>query len=99
MLRQQIQTDQLTALKAHEKDKLEVLRYILAQIKNKEVDKKTELNDEETLEVIRKYVKQLNESIEAFEKGGRSDLAAASQAQKKVAEAYLPPQLTDQQRV
>ena len=97
MLRQQLQADQLQALKSGDKGKLEVLRYILAQIKNREVDKKTELNDEETMDVLRKYVKQLNESIEAFEKGGRPELAAEYKAQKEVATAYLPQQLSDEE--
>lgn len=96
MIRQKIQEDQIAALKSGDKAKLEVLRYILAQIKNKEVDKKAELNDDETLDVIRKYVKQLNESIDAFEKGDRPQLAAESQAQKEIATQYLPQQLSDE---
>ena len=97
MLRQTIQADQLQALKSGDKGRLDVLRFILSQIKNKEVDKKAELNDDETLDVIRKYVKQLNESIEAFEKGNRPQLAADSQAQKKIANEYLPQQLSDEE--
>lgn len=95
MLRQKIQSDQITALKSGEKEKLEVLRYILAQIKNREVDKKTELHDEEVLDVLRKHLKQLQESITAFQKGNRPDLAELSIAQKKIVEVYLPQQLSD----
>ena len=57
MLRQKLQDDQITALKSGDKTKLEILRFILAQIKNKEIDKKSELNDEEALTVIKKVVK------------------------------------------
>lgn len=97
MLRQKIQADQIQALKSGDKGRLEVLRFILSQIKNKEVDKKLELNDDEVLDVIRKYVKQLNESIEAFEKGDRPQLAAESKAQKEIANEYLPQQLSDEE--
>ena len=81
MLRQKLQDDQITALKAGEKTRLSVLRFILAQIKNKEIDKKSELNDEEVLVVLRKVIKEIKESVEAFEKGGRKELADDSKKQ------------------
>ena len=71
MLRQKLQDDQISALKVGNKTKLNILRFILAQIKNKEIDKNPpaggELNNEETLLVIKKVTKELKESIEAFE--------------------------------
>lgn len=97
MLRQKLQDDQLTALKAGEKTKLGVLRFILAQIKNKEIDKKSELTDEETLSVLRKVIKELKESVEAFEKGGRIELAADNKKQLEIASAYLPAEISDEQ--
>ena len=97
MLRQKLQDDQLAALKAGEKTKLGVLRFILAQIKNKEIDKKSELTDEETLSVLRKVIKELKESVEAFEKGGRTELAADNKKQLEIASAYLPAEISDEQ--
>lgn len=95
MLRAKIQEDQLKALKSGDKKRLDLLRFILAQIKNKEVDKKAELNDDETLSVLKKAQKELKESIEAFQKGNRTDLVAESQAQFDIVSEYLPAELSD----
>jgi len=97
MLRQKLQNDQIAALKAGEKTKLNILRFILSQIKNKEVDKKSELDDEETLAVIKKVAKELRESIEAFEKGGRKDLTDDSKRQLEIVSVYLPKEINDEE--
>ena len=97
MLRQKIQDDQLAALKAGNKTKLDVLRFILAQIKNKEIDKKSELTDEETVVVLKKVVKELKESVEAFEKGGRTELATDNKKQLEIASVYLPQEIDDEE--
>ncbi len=96
MLRDQIQSDQITALKAGEKEKVEALRFILSQIKNKEIDKKESLKDEETVAILRKQCKELNESIEAFTKGSRTDLAASSKKQLEIISPYLPDEISDE---
>lgn len=102
MLRQKLQDNQIIALKSGDKTKLEILRFILAQIKNKEIDKKSlpagrqvELNDEETLVVLKKVTKELKESIEAFEKGGRKDLSDGSKKQLEIISVYLPLEISD----
>ena len=102
MLKQQIFTDQIQALKKHDQEKLSILRYILAQIKNQEIDKKTpeskgisELTDDETALVLRKIAKELNESIAAFKKGDRQDLISEYQKQLQVVSSYLPKDLSD----
>lgn len=97
MLRQKLQDDQITALKSGDKTKLEILRFILAQIKNKEIDKKSELNDEEALAVIKKVVKELKESIEAFDKGKRKDLSDDSKKQLAIVSVYLPAEISDEE--
>ena len=100
MLRQKLQDDQITALKSGNKIKLGILRFILAQIKNKEIDKNPpaggELTDEETLVVLRKVIKELKESVEAFEKGGRKELADDNKAQLEIASVYLPTEISDE---
>ena len=100
MLRQKLQDDQIAALKAGDKIKLGILRFILAQIKNKEIDKNPpaggELTDEETLVVLRKVIKELKESVEAFEKGGRKELADDNKAQLEIASVYLPTEINDE---
>ncbi len=97
MLRKKLQDDQITALKSGDKTKLEILRFILAQIKNKEIDKKSELNDEEALTVIKKVVKELKESIEAFDKGKRKDLSDDSKKQLAIVSVYLPEEISDEE--
>ena len=97
MLRQKLQDDQIAALKAGDKTKLNVLRFILAQVKNKEIDKRSELTDEETLVVLKKVIKELKESVEAFEKGGRKELSDDSKKQLKIASVYLPAEISDEE--
>jgi uncharacterized protein YqeY len=97
MIKEKMQADQLTALKSGDKPTLDVLRYILAQLKNKEIEKKGELTDEEVVSLVRKQVKELNESIEAFTKGARTELAAASEEQKRILSAYLPAEISDEE--
>ena len=99
MLRKKIQDDQITYLKSGDKEKLSVLRYILAQIKNREIDKKAELNDEETLSVIKKIAKEMKESILAFQKGARPDLVAENEKQLTIISVYIPAEITDEELV
>ncbi|GIW64358.1 MAG: aspartyl-tRNA amidotransferase subunit B [Patescibacteria group bacterium] len=101
MLKQKIQEDQIQALKSGDKDRLDVLRFILSQIKNKEIDKNQpsggELTDEEVILVLKKIAKELKESIEAFKKGGREDLVKENEKQLAVVNQYLPKELSDWQ--
>lgn len=74
-LKAQIQDDMKSAMKAGEKDRLKVVRLVLAAIKQIEVDKRIELSDADVLSVINKMVKQRRESISQFVQGARQDLA------------------------
>ena len=93
-LKNQITEDMKSAMKAGEKDRLKVVRLIMAAIKQVEVDSRVELDDSGVLNVLDKMVKQRRDSVEQFEKGGREDLAAAERAEIEVLEAYLPEQLS-----
>ena len=93
-LKNQITEDMKSALKAGEKDRLRVVRLILAAIKQVEVDKRIELDDAAVLAVLDKMVKQRRDSVEQFEKGNREDLAAIERAEIEVLETYLPEQLS-----
>lgn len=97
MLYQQLQSEQITALKAKDTLKLQTIRGIIAQVKNKEIEKKEALTDEEVLSVIKKAKKELLESIESFTKGGRADLVEESQKQLALVSVYLPAELTDEE--
>lgn len=87
--------DMKTALKAGDKDRLKVVRLILADIKRVEVDTRKDLDDAAVLTVIEKAVKQRRDSIEQFTKGNRDDLAAIEQAELEVIQAYLPEPLSE----
>jgi uncharacterized protein YqeY len=93
-LKNQITEDMKSAMKAGEKDRLKVVRLILAAIKQVEVDKRIELDDSAVLAVLDKMVKQRRDSVEQFENGNREDLAAIERAEIQVLETYLPEQLS-----
>lgn len=97
MIQEKIQSDLITALKSGEREKVETLRYILSQIKNKEIDKKSPLSDEEVATLLRKQMKDLQESIDAFDKGGRTDLSTQSKAQQEFIKVYLPAEISDEE--
>ena len=82
------------ALKGGEKERLKVVRMVLAAIKQQEIDQRIELDDAALLGVVTKMVKQRRDSITQFNQGGRADLAAAEEAEIAVLEAYLPEQLS-----
>jgi len=93
-LKGQITEDMKSAMKAGEKDRLKVVRLILAAIKQIEVDTRKELDDAAVLGVITKMVKQRRDSVEQFENGNREDLAAIERAEILVLQTYLPEQLS-----
>lgn len=94
-LKDTITEDMKTSLKAGDKDRLKVVRLILADIKRVEIDSRKDLDDAGILSVIEKALKQRRDSIEQFTKGGRDDLAAIEQAELEVISAYLPEQLSE----
>lgn len=96
-LKDTLTTDMKSALKAGDKDRLKVVRLILADIKRVEVDSRKELDDAAVLSVIEKAVKQRRDSIDQFTKGDRADLAAIEQAELEVIQTYLPEPLSDEE--
>jgi len=93
-LKSQITEDMKSAMRAGEKDRLKIVRLILAAIKQVEIDTRTELDDAAILAVLGKMVKQRRDSVEQFEKGGREDLARIERDEIAVLQTYLPEQLT-----
>jgi len=82
-------------MKARDKDRLKVVRLILAAVKQIEIDKRIELDDAAVLSVLDKMVKQRRDSIEQFLNGDRKDLADIEQAEIVVLDTYLPERLSD----
>ncbi len=86
------------ALKEQNKDKLEVLRFLNAQIQNEEINQgKKELTDEQVIKVILSQIKNLEEGIELFKKGGREELVEKNQKEMGILKTYLPEQLSDEE--
>jgi len=93
-LKAQIQSDMKTALKAGEKERLSVIRMLLAAIQSKEIDERAELSDNDVLQVVEKLIKQRKDSARQFADAGRPDREAQELAEAEILQAYLPEQLS-----
>ena len=93
-LREQLNEDIKTAMKAREQDKLAALRLLLSEVKRREVDERITLDDAGVVAVVEKMLKQRKDSISQFEKAARQDLVDKEKFEVGVLEGYLPQQLT-----
>lgn len=94
-LKQTIQADIISAMKARESEKLSTLRLLSAAIKQREVDSQSELDDAAVLAVIEKACKQRKESITQYQQAKRQDLVDVEQAELAIISAYLPAQMSE----
>ena len=94
-LKEKITEDMKAAMRAKESEKLATIRLLTAAIKQREVDERIELGDDQVLSVIEKMIKQRKDSITQFEAGGRQDLADIEKAEMAVLSAYMPSQMSD----
>ena len=98
MLEEKILSDYKEAMKAQDKIKSSTLSFLRAELINVAfAKKKSSLDDDEVITVIKKQIKQHQDSIEQFTKGNRPELAAKEEAESKVLKSYLPPQLSDEE--
>ncbi len=93
MLKAQIQEDMKAAMKAGEKRRLGAVRLILAAVKQKEVDERKELTDQDVLQILEKMVKQRRDSIAQYEQAARADLAEQEDFEIGVIQGYMPAAL------
>src|SRR6476646_7575967 len=89
-LKDTIIADLTAAMKAKDADKLSTLRMVKANLMNRQIEKGGELTDEEIGKALQSLVKQRRDSVEQYEKAGRTDLAAKEADEITVIEAYLP---------
>ncbi len=94
-LKERIQEDVKSAMRAKDAARLSTLRLLLAALKQKEVDERLELADADVLSVIEKMIKQRRESIAQYEKAARRDLADQEKFEIGVLGAYLPQQMSE----
>lgn len=94
-LKETLSEDMKTAMRAKDSEKLATIRLINAAIKQREVDERIELGDDQVLSVIEKMIKQRKDSITQFEAGGRQDLADKEKSEIAVLAAYMPAQMSE----
>ncbi|MDD3375378.1 MAG: GatB/YqeY domain-containing protein [Candidatus Omnitrophica bacterium] len=98
MLEQQISKDYIQAMKARDSFKSSVLSFLRAQLKNVLIDKKIDqLEDQEVIAIIKKQIKQRQDSIAQFEQGNRQDLAEKEKKELEILRSYLPEEMSDQE--
>ncbi len=99
-LHQNIESDLKTALKTGDKEQAGVLRFLIAAVKNHQIELKAKdkeyLTDEETVAVVRRQAKQRKDSITEYQKGGRADLAEKEEHELAILEKYVPAQMDEE---
>ncbi|TAM91113.1 MAG: GatB/YqeY domain-containing protein, partial [Candidimonas sp.] len=83
------------AMRAHDAARVATLRFLMADVKQKEVDERRELSDADIVAIIEKQIKQRRESIAAFEKGGRTEKAESEKTELHTLQEFLPQQATE----
>lgn len=97
LLTDRIKDDMKASMKGGEKARLQVIRLILAAVKQVEVDERITLDDTRTLQVLDKMMKQRRESIRQFADAGRHDLVAIEEAEMLVIQDFMPQSLTEEE--
>ena len=94
-LTEQIRADLTESMKARTAERTSTLRMLQAAVKNEQINVGHELSDEEAMAVIRKGIKQRQDSVEQYTKGNRPELAAKEQAEIKILRSYMPAELSE----
>jgi uncharacterized protein YqeY len=94
-LRNNLEADLKTAMRAGDVTSRDTIRFLLAALKNAEIEKRGALDAQEEVALLQRQAKRQNESIEQFRAGGRSELAEREEAQLAILRGYLPAELSD----
>lgn len=94
-LADKVRADMTEAMKAQQKERLSTLRMLQSAMKNEQINVGHELSDEEAMSVIRKAMKQRQDSIEQFTNAGRTEMAEKERSEMELLKTYLPPEITD----
>ena len=97
VLTDKVRADMTEAMKAQEKERLSTLRMLQTALKNEQIHVGHELSDEEAMSVIRKAMKQRQDSIEQFTNAGRTEMADKERTEMELLKTYLPPELTEEE--
>jgi uncharacterized protein len=96
-LKERITEDMKAAMRARDAERLGTIRLLTAAMKQKEVDERIELDDAAVIGIVDKLIKQRKDSVEAFQKAARQDLADKEAAEIVVLQAYLPARLSTEE--
>jgi uncharacterized protein len=96
-LTEKVRADMTEAMKAQAKERLSTLRMLQSSLKNEQINVGHELSDEEAMTVIRKAVKQRQDSIEQYTNAGRAELAEKERSEMELLKTYLPAELSDEE--
>ena len=94
-LKEQIRSDMKDAMRAGEKDRLSVIRMLLAAIQTREIDTREELSDSDVMQIVEKLIKQRKDSAKQFADAGRDERAAQELSEGEQLQSYLPEQLSE----
>ena len=95
MLKEKIQQEMKDALKSGNSQKRTLLGMVLAAIKNKEIEKRNELSDDDVVAVIASEIKKRKDAVEQYEKGGRPELAEGERKEAEMLMVYMPEQMSE----
>jgi uncharacterized protein YqeY len=98
-LTQRVQKDMVAAMKSKEELRLSTLRMMKAALMNKRIDKRADLDEKEELQVFSTLINQRKDSIEAFTKGGRMELAKKEADEIAIIEGYMPKPVREEEIV
>lgn len=96
MLKEKLKADLEAAMKAQDRVRVSCIRMALSAIKYKEVALNQDLDDQEVAKVLRSQIKQINESLEQFTRGGRQDLVANEEKNLEILKSYLPREMDEE---
>ena len=94
-LKEQIRSDMKDAMRAGEKDRLSVIRMLLAAIQTREIETREDLSDNDVMQIVEKQIKQRKDSAKQFTDAGRKDRAAQELSEGEMLQTYLPEQLSE----
>ena len=92
---EKVKADMYTAMKSGEKERANTLRNVLSKLKDKQIEKRETLSNEEEIKILQTLVKQRKESIDLYEKGGRNELVAIESQEMEIINSYLPKMMSD----
>lgn len=96
-LQERLMAEMKEAMKSGDSEKVSVIRMLRASLKNREIDRRRALTEQEIIETIASSIKQRRESIEEFKKGSRKDLVEKEEKEIAILQSFLPPQLTEEE--